>query len=135
MTITDVTEKRIHIGCVLIAMFVCGIAVHWTLKYYEYEARIDQVVAMKWVDSKFGPAFYGVQVYLEPIPLGFDVMARVHIGRGNGYFHDCGRLGVVKTDIEAVSQWGMIDYRDDGLHIGEGSSAFFLPKADLENHR
>ncbi len=132
---TNVTENKIRIAFALIAVFTCGIAVDWTLKYYQHDARVDRIVAMKWVDSKYGPAFYGVQVYLVPIPSGYEVKARVHIGRGNDYFHDCGKLGVVKADSEAVSQWGSIEYRDDGLHIGKGSIEFFLPKADLENHR
>ncbi len=126
---------RIRLAFAVIAVFTCGMAVHWTLRYYQYDEKVDQIVAMKWVDNKYGQAFYGVQVYLEPIPSGYEVKARVHIGRGYSYFHDCGRLGVVKTDSEAVSQWGSIEYRDDGLHIGEGSAEFFLPKADLENHR
>ena len=50
-------------------------------------------------------------------------------------FHDCGELGRVKTAEEAVAKWGKIDWREDGLHIGTGTNAFFLTRAKLEAHR
>jgi hypothetical protein len=97
--------------------------------------RLTRVVAMRWGDGKYGPAFYGAHVYLVPIDTGFSVQARVYIGRGNSYFHDCGELGTVQTDAEAVANWGTIDWREDGLHIGSGTGAYFLSRAAIENHR
>ena len=70
-----------------------------------------------------------------PATLGYSVWARVYIGRGNDYFHDCGKLGTVQTDAEAVSRWGTMDWREDGLHIGSGTNEYFLPRTKLENHR
>jgi hypothetical protein len=90
---------------------------------------------MSWGDGTYGPAFYGAYVYLEPITTGYSVQARVYIGRGNDYFHDCGQLGTVQTAPEAVAQWGEISWREDGLHIGTGTNAYFLARSILEEHR
>ena len=96
---------------------------------------MERVVAMSWDDGKYGPAFYGAHVYLEPMASGRSVRARVFIGRGNDYFHDCGELGRVATDADAVARWGRIEWREDGLHIGTGTNHYFLARAQLESHR
>ena len=99
---------------------------------------MQRVVAMSWGDGKCGPAFYGAHVYLEPQASGYSVQARVYIGRSTGFlthFHDCGELGRVRTDAEAVARWGKIEWREDGLHIGTGTNHFFMPRARLERHR
>ena len=90
---------------------------------------------MSWGDGKYGSAFYGAHVYLEPTSNGYSVQARVYIGRGNDYFHDCGELGTAQSDSEAVTKWGKIDWREDGLHIGNSTNEFFLPRAKLESYR
>lgn len=92
-------------------------------------------MAVSWGDGKFGPAFYGAYVYLEPVATGYVVRARVAIGRGNGYFHDCGELGRTASEAEAVAQWGKIEWHEDGLHIGNGTNHYFLKRTELENHR
>ena len=90
---------------------------------------------MSWGDGKYGLSFYGAHVYLEPQSSGYSVRARVHIGRGNDYYHDCGTLGTVQTDAEAVARWGAIQWREDGLHIGSGTNHYFLARAEMESHR
>jgi hypothetical protein len=96
---------------------------------------VSRLLAVSWGDGKYGKAFYGAYVYLEPTTGGQAVKAQVQIGRGNPMFHDCGELGRVVTAEEAVAKWGKIDWQDDGLHIGTGTNAFFLPRAKLESHR
>ncbi len=123
-----------HLAVAVVAVLV-GFVVGWVRASSVNATRLDRVVAMSWGDGKYGPAFYGAHVYLVPIASGYSVRARVSIGRGNGYFHDCGELGTVQTDSEAVAQWGAIDWREDGLHIGSGVNQFFLPRAKLESHR
>jgi len=90
---------------------------------------------MRWGDGKNGPSFYGAHVYLESRSSGYSVQARVYIGRGNDYFQDCGELGTVQTDAEAVARWGTIEWREDGLHIGSGTNQFFLARAKMESGR
>ena len=99
------------------------------------EALTHSLVAVNWGDGKYGKAFYGAYVTLEPLAAGYSVKAFVSIGRGNGMFHDCGELGRVATDTEAVAKWGKIEWLEDGLHIGTGTNAYFLPRAKLESHR
>ena len=96
---------------------------------------MDRVVAMSWGDGKYGAAFYGAQVYLEPQAIGYSVRAQVFLGRGNRCFHDCGELGSVATDAEAVARWGTIEWQAEGLQIGTGVDRYFLPRAQFENHR
>ncbi len=59
----------------------------------------------------------------------------MQIGRGNPYFHELGELGKVRTDAEAVARWGRIEWREDGLHLGNGPDHYFFPRASLERHR
>mgnify|MGYP001305539172 CR=1 FL=1 len=40
-----------------------------------------------------------------------------------------------QTDSEAVTRWGTIDWREDGLHIGSGTNEYFLARAKIESHR
>lgn len=95
----------------------------------------ERLVAVAWGDGRYGPAFYGAYVYLVPQGDGFSVRARVMLGRGNDHRHECGELGTARTAAEAVARWGKLDWRSDGLAIGEGESRFFLPRATFENHR
>jgi len=99
------------------------------------ETQVARIVAMSWGDGGYGPAFYGAHVYLVPLTSGYSVRARVYIGRGCDYYHDCGELGTVQTDTEAVARWGTIDWQADGLHIGSGPDSYFLARAKLESHR
>jgi hypothetical protein len=117
-----------------IALLV-GFIVGWILANSVSATRLERVVAMSWGDGKYGSAFYGAHVFLEPRKSGYSVRARVHIGRGNDYFHDCGELGTVQTDAEAVARWGKIEWREDGLHIGNGTNHYFLARAEMESHR
>lgn len=112
-----------------------GFVVGWIQATTQSATRLERVVAVSWGDGKYGPAFYGAHVYLEPQNGGYSVRARVYIGRGNVYFHDCGELGTVQTDAEAVAQWGTIEWREDGLHIGSGANHYFLARGEIESHR
>jgi len=108
-----------------------GFTAGWVIASRRGETRIDRVVAIAWGDGKYGDAFYGADVYLEPAAGGYSVRARVYIGRGNNYFTDCGEIGKAADDVEAVKKWGKIEFRPDGLHIGD----YFLPREQMESHR
>ena len=97
----------------------------------------ERQIAFVWGDSqRFGPAFYGAQVYFEPAAGAVQVKARVWIGRGNGYFHDLGMLGQAATAEDAVREFGHVRFEPDGLHIGSTEKdSFFLPRDKLESHR
>jgi hypothetical protein len=110
----------------------CGVGASGQDKKYD---ELQRLVAVSWGDGKYGPAFYGAHVYLVPLSSGYSVRARVHVGRGGNYVHDCGELGKVQTDAEAVAQWGNIVWREDGLHIGTGTNPYFLPRSKMESGR
>lgn len=93
---------------------------------------VENVVAMKWGDGKYGKAFYGAQVYLAPAPKGNSVRARVLIG-AESYYHDCGELAVVGTKEEAVARFSDIEWSEGGVTFGK--NGYFLPRARLESHR
>jgi len=118
----------------VVALLV-GFVVGWVEASSKNATRLERVVAMSWGDGRYGPSFYGAHVYLEPLTNGYSVRARVYIGRGNNYFHNCGEIGTAQTDSEAVARGGTIDWREDGLHIGRGTNHYFLERAKLERHR
>lgn len=128
-------RRFVPIFAIAVAAFLVGYIMGWMQASYESSTRLDRVVARKWGDGKYGPAFYGAHVYLEPVSGGYSVRGRVYIGRGNDYYQDCGELGTVQSDTEAVARWDTIDWREDGLHIGSGSNHYFLARASLESHR
>lgn len=117
-----------------IGVFV-GVVGGWILASTKGATRLERVVAFSWRDGKEAPGFYGAHVFLVPKNGGYSVQARVYIGRGNDMFHDCGELGTVQTDAEAVARWGSIAWRTDGLHIGNGTNQYFLPRSQMESHR
>lgn len=117
-----------------VSLFV-GYTAGWLQANGLSTTRLDRVVVMSWGDGKSVASFYGAHVYLELAKGGYSVRARVYIGRGYGYFQDCGELGTVQTADEAVARWGTINWQEDGLHIGNGTNQFFLAKTQLENHR
>jgi len=123
---------------VALVSLLVGFGMGWITTQLHSAGQLQRVVAMSWGDGKCGPAFYGAHVFLEPQASGYSVQARVYIGRNDGFFihfHNCGELGRVQTDAEAVARWGKIEWREDGLHIGAGTNHFFMPRAQLERHR
>lgn len=112
-----------------------GAAAGWLLSP-DWTKEITRTVAIKWGDGKYGPAFYGAQVYLEPVGARYSVRGRVWIGPGSSYWHDCGVLGQVGSHEEAVEKWGTITWRPEGLSIGTGGpDDYFLPRERVESHR
>jgi hypothetical protein len=94
-----------------------GFSVGWMVANTKSATRLENVVAMSRDDGKYGPGFYGAHVYLEPQASGYSAQARVFVGRGNDSFHDCGELGSVATDADAVARWE----RDCARHAGSGN--------------
>jgi len=130
--------QRFRKGFLLVgAVMVAGGAYYAGKMYSAVSAaeKEESLIAVAWRDGSVGPAFYGAFVRLEPLTKGYSVRAFIKIGRCNGYTRDCGELGTVSTAEEGVAKWGYIDWRIDGLHIGHGSSQYFLPRKDVETHR
>ncbi len=126
----------LSVAIALVIGFVSG----WAVANTSETAEIDRVVAMGWGDGKYGDAFYGALVYVEPQSSGYSVRAKVYlgrdnIGRGTSYIHDCGQLGTASTHAEAVAQWGAIAWSEAGLRIGNSANNYFLARDQLENHR
>jgi hypothetical protein len=122
-------------GAAIAALLLSGFGLGLAYANRPDTVRVERAIALSWGDGKYGPAFYGAYVYLQPVDGGYSVRARVYIGRGNGYVYDCGELGRAQSEAEAVARWGKIDWREEGLRIGSGADQYFLPRADLENHR
>jgi hypothetical protein len=119
-----------------VVLVLAGFVTGWLMASNRSAERIDRVVAMQWGDGRYGKAFYGAHVYLIPSGNEYEVHARVLAGRGNDYFHELGLLGRVTMPEEAVARFGRIEWRADGLHIGDGQNfPVFLERAKLEAHR
>lgn len=89
---------------VTVVAALIGFGAGWVIASAKSATWLKWVVAMNWGDGKYGPALYGAHVYLKPQASGYLVRARVYVGRGNDYFHDCGELGRVATDADAVAR-------------------------------
>lgn len=99
-----------------------------------YKNPIDNLITVKWGDSKYGKAFYGAEVYFIKEKKNYLVKAKIRIGRGNNYYHDCGVIGVVKSPEEAVEKYGEVTWTETGLHIGK-KGTYFISRKEIESHR
>jgi len=105
--------------------------VGWVLFRPSLDYNLDNLVAMQWVDGKYGKGFYGVQVWLEPEDEKYSVNGRVWIGRGNLYWQDLGKIGIANSPEEAVQTFGDILLDGPALKIGRYS----IEKKLIEQHR
>jgi hypothetical protein len=124
--------RLLGIGLVTLGV---GVAAGWVAAARSAELQAARLVAVSWGDGSYGPAFYGAFVYLVSEDDGYSVRARVALGRGNDYFHECGEIGKVPTDEDAVARFGRVVWRTEGLYIGQPGGEYFLPRAQLESHR
>ena len=116
----------------ILAGFLAG----WITVNHLQAKRLESVVAFSWGDGRYGNGFYGAHVFLKPSGSNYSVRGRVYIGRGNNYFHDLGELGKTQTPEEAVQRFGVIQWRAEGLYIGDGSKfPIVLERSKLESHR
>lgn len=123
-------------AAIVVAVLVAAVTISFFLGSSRGERRSEErLVAVSWGDGKYGPAFYGAFVFLEPDAPGFRVRARVAIGRGNAMFHDCGEIGRALSEAEAVARFGTVTWEPGGVAIGTGPGRYFLPRAELEKHR
>jgi hypothetical protein len=120
----------------LVVLAVAGLAYLGGRLTTHDTAMVERTIAMSWGDGKYGPAFYGAWVYVEPANGAYAVHARVWLGAGNDAWHECGELGRAATHEEAVRRWGRVAWTSDGLSIGHGApDDFFLARDVLEAHR
>ena len=119
------------VACVFCVFF--GYVARW---YFGEVQPADQTIAMKWGDGKYGQNFYGAQVYLIPAGAGYSVHARVFIGPGNNFFHDCAEIGRATSVQDALDHFGTITWEEKGLVIGDPEAGgYHLPRKVFELHR
>ena len=107
-----------------------GVFGGWWLSGIFGQRAIDRTIAMSWGDGKYGKQFYGAQVYAVPQGSEYSVRARILIGPGNGYYHDCEEIGRAATVQEAIERFGKILWEEKGLTIGDPAvGGFHLPRA------
>lgn len=129
------TMKRIAVLLIMsVICFTTGAATGWILNGVIGDRPIT--IAMSWGDGKYGKQFYGAQVYLVPQGEDYAVHARVQIGPGNPYYHDCGQIGRAASVQDAVERFGTIRWDEKGVTIGDLSAGgYHLPRARVESHR
>ena len=116
---------------IVIISFLYGLALGWFIFKPQENYNIDNLIAMKWIDGKYGKGFYGVQIYYEPENDKYSVKGRVWIGRNNAYWRDLGILGIVNSPEEALQKFGRI--MNDGRMLKIGS--YSISQNEIESHR
>lgn len=117
---------------------LCAASLALNLVLYGPAQTYPHLVAVSWGDSKYGPALYGAYVFYEERGDHLAVRAAIYIDRPTlwqRYQHDTLELGIVRTDVEAVAQWGRIDWSAQGVTFGRGDKTVQVKIADLEKHR
>lgn len=136
MKATAAIFRALSLAVLAAAVFSAGYGGGCVRERSRADAGLDGTIAIAWGDGPPGPAFYGMRVFLEPAKAGLSVRAEIRIGPGDGMVHDCGEIGTAPTRAEAVQRFGRVTWRDDGVHVGEGSrDEFFLARDVVEAHR
>ncbi len=100
--------------------------------YYGQKDYTDTLLAVKYVDGRYGPAFYGVEVTGREEGSRVAVYAKISINAlSDGYYHDCGRIGTAKSWPEARKRYGDIQWDGQGVSIGP----YRIERKEYENHR
>jgi len=81
------------------------------------------------------PGFHAAVVYAHASEHGgYDVRCRIHIS-DEDYFHQV-ELGHVADRAEAVTNWGVVRWSEQGVRIGrDGPTQVFVQRERLEAHR
>lgn len=129
--------KRWVIGLLMCVLVVgCSWVAFRAGKADGRDAAVHRAVTISWGDGRHGPAFYGAHIYAVPDGEVLSVRARVDIGRGSNYWHDCGEMGRVASHEQAVAQFGTVSWAASELRIGSGGAKdYSLARAKLESHR
>lgn len=100
---------------------------------YFGKAQYEQsLIAVKYIDGKYGPAFYCIEVIGKEKNSIIEIYARIHIGPpADGYYHDCGMIGTAADWTEARQNFGNILCPENGISIGP----YQLEHKQYENHR
>lgn len=116
------------LGMILCAILLLMIGFHWGRKSYQ-----SKLIAVKYIDGKYGEAFYCVEVIGQEHDREVEVFARILIGGlDSGYYHDCGKIGTASDLTTARQIFGDIHIDGEKLFIGEN---FSFEKSQYENHR
>ncbi len=119
----------------LLSISICCIF-GFTAGFLSSPNESENLLTVSWGDGKYGKAFYGAQVFAYPETGKYRVEARVAIGHGNGYYHNCGVIGRVATWAEAKDKYGNITWTPSGLNIGSSNKVeYHLSREIVENHR
>ena len=104
------SRRIIYAAILVLACLALVYMVGWVVFSFRIQTELDRLVAVSWGDGEGEQlkAHYGAYVFLVPEGGDYSVRAKVYIGRGNGYYHDCGEIGRAKNDVEAVEKWGTI---------------------------
>ncbi len=119
-------------------LLVCTASLLANFLLYTKANAYHNLVAVSWGDSKYAPALYGAYVYYEPDGDHLQVRATIYIDRPTlwqSYQHKTINLGQVRSDAEAVAQWGKITWSQDGVRFGTDERNVLIGTADLEKHR
>jgi hypothetical protein len=128
----EIRLRHVVITGALLISFAAG----WFVSYRASPHRPSRILAMS-------RSFLNVSGYTNPAPAVASVAVDAVDGRlrvvvelevttdyGTGYTQR--DLGAAVSIPEAIQRWGLIEWREDGLHIGRGTNEFFIRKAELE---
>lgn len=91
----------------------------------------ESLIAMKYVDGKYGPGHYGVEVRGKKQGARVEVYARILIDPSGSYYHNCGLIGSAPTWEEARRDFGDVQWDGKGVSIG----SYRIERGEYENHR
>ena len=129
---TPVPTRLLRLLGIVLLSFVAGCLVAFCLLSH----RQSKVLAIS-------RSFLSVRMYTNPVPVVASVTLH-RVGGQNeveleialttdyGTAYKTRYLSSAKSIEEAVRVWSLIDWRDDGLHVGRGPYAFFMSKGELE---
>lgn len=121
-------------------IFVCALLVFIGKGYVnQYFYVYNNLIIVSWGDGPYGKKLYGAYVYKgEEIGDKVQVKLMIYINHQNfnfiSYYMDFGVIGIDERN-KVYDNWSRVDWRPEGVYIGNTTARYFISKADLAKHR
>jgi hypothetical protein len=116
-----------------------GFCIRWFSAWHEGSERMRKTLAphrtLLATRSYSNPIPAIAFVVLEATTNGYIVNVDIEMEHPGGTGYRRESVGKVSSLKDALSNWGFVEWRDDGLHVGKGSNEFFVPHNELEGGR
>lgn len=120
--------KKIYIALPVLIAIIIAFLSGWCHGISSYRSSL---IAFRYIDGKYGKAFYGIEVYAKENKKHLEVHAKINIDLTGGYYYDCGKIGFASSFADAKKKFGNILFDGENINIG----SYRISKSEYATHR